>query len=322
MAKRKLTFAISTQFDLVPLRSGQVCIEGFEIEFPEQTPQNLFFAEIVANNAYDIGELPLSHYLIAKDLGVPLVGIPIFPSRFLPHLGMMVNVQKGIHSPADLVGKRVGSPDWGFNPAVWMRGALEHQYEISTQRMTWVESRFTPLLPTLKYLRSTRYLHEQISPENPGDRSQVYGMHPLLVDGEIDAATFAGAGMPPTESTANLFADPVREGLEYIRQIGAFPITTVVPVKEATLKEFPGLASALMSVSALCHSLFVEKLGSLRDGKYMGIPIDTLLNSIGVGKLIHGIEANEMAIRYMLQYCHEQGLIKKLYRMEDLFASV
>ena len=35
----------------------------------------------------------------------------------------------------------------------------------------------------------------------------------------------------------------------------------------------------------------------------------------------HGLEANRAAIQMMIAYCYEQGLIKTLYRPEDLFVA-
>jgi len=34
----------------------------------------------------------------------------------------------------------------------------------------------------------------------------------------------------------------------------------------------------------------------------------------------HGPEPNRRAIRMMIQYCYEQGLIRTLYKPEELFA--
>ena len=57
---------------------------------------------------FDICELSLSSYLIAKSRGMPFTAIPVFPRRLFSLSQMWVNVNAGIKTPQDLVGKKVG----------------------------------------------------------------------------------------------------------------------------------------------------------------------------------------------------------------------
>jgi len=124
----KITFPIARRYDTQFLASGEVQVRGFDLDYIDtgSLPAPLFW-DMAVKVSYDIGEQAFSHYLIAKDQGKPLTALPVFPSRFFPQLGLTVNQQSGIRSPLDLVGKRVGVPGFGYNPAAWMRGILAHQ---------------------------------------------------------------------------------------------------------------------------------------------------------------------------------------------------
>ena len=136
-----MRFATRRRYDAKFLMDGSVAVEEFDIEYMDyHGPGGMtkFFREMVTELPYEIGEQAFAHYLIAKDRGKPLTAIPVFPSRFFPHLGLSVRNGSGIETPRDLVGKKVAAPDWGFNPAVWMRGILAHQYDVPIEKINWV----------------------------------------------------------------------------------------------------------------------------------------------------------------------------------------
>ena len=319
----RITLAASTHFELQFLIDGTVPIEGFEMEYPDgATAQPPFFSAIVSTSPYDIGELALSHYIIAKSAGVPLTAVPVFPSKFLPHIGLMVHRSAGISGPKDLVGKRIAAPDWGFNPAVWVRGLLADQYDVPAEQCIWVESARQPLFPGLKYPRSPRYKHEAVpvSDALTADRAQVYGIKPLLESGAVDAVCYAGAGMSPSDNTQRLFANPVAEGFAYMKRTGVFPINTVLTVREETVQRHPELPAALLKASEQAAVLYIKSLESAGpDASYMGVPVEELKESVGFDTFRPGLEHNRSAIEMMLRYCDEQGLIPAGYKGEDLF---
>ena len=43
---------------------------------------------------------------------------------------------------------------------------------------------------------------------------------------------------------------------------------------------------------------------------------------IGAYPLRYGLKSNRLAVRMMVQYCYEQGLISRLYEPDDLFLDV
>ena len=316
-----LTFASSRALEVKWIGDGTVGLEGFSLTFPDRPKSGLvYYAEIVSNLTYDIGDLAFAHYLVAKDMGKPLTAIPVFPNRFIPHYGLSVNKHANIKSPQDLVEKRMGAPDWGFNPAVWIRGILAHQYDVPLERITWVESNTQPLFPGMSYPRSPRYQHDRLTmPDDLAwNQPQTYGMRAMLEDNVVNAACFPASGMDPTENTQRLFENPYQEAHEYVRQTGVIPINTVVTLHENTVQKYPELPGRLMAAFTEAHGLYRKQLEQTNDGDYTGVPVE-LVKEAGAYPFEHGLARNRREVSMMIHYCYEQGLINKLYEPEDLF---
>jgi len=317
---QKLTFATRRRYDTKFLMDGTVRVEGYNIEFVNyKGPGGMtsFFRDMVTDLSYDIGEQAFAHYLIAKDQGKPLTAIPVFPSRFFPHLGVSVATRSGIRNPGDLVGKRVAAPDWGFNPAVWMRGILAHQYEVPAEKIIWVVSAEEPLFRGLSYPRSRRFQIEKVSVPDDGS----HGFLPLIESGAIDAIFLAAGGIDPTGASKKLFGDPYPEIERYAAETGVFPINTLITLKESVVKESPELPRALMKAWEQARSRYVRETEEGKETDHMGIEVRRL-KAMKVFPQAYSLDANRGAIRMMVQYCYEQGLIRTLFEPEELFLDV
>ncbi len=323
MAEPRLTFATGKRYgariryDTKFLMNGTVRVNGFDVQYPEGGIDDMtpVFHDMVTDLSYDIGEQAFAHYVIAKDRGKPLTAIPAFPSRIFPHFGVSVNRTSGIETAQDLVGKRVAFSDWGFNPAVWMRGILTHQYDVPIERITWVLDKKEPLFSGLDYPHSPRFHIERV--DIPEGRGQ--GIRGLLDAGVVDAVFTAAAGIPSNEHSKKLFDDPYREIRAYTEQTGVFPLNTVVTIREDVVAKHPALASALMDAWNEADRRYTEELrAGEEDAYHMNLDVGALAD-MGMFPIGYGLEANRQAVRTMIHYCYEQGLIQRLFEPEDLF---
>ncbi len=68
--------------------------------------------------------------------GGPFVAIPLFPSKRFRHSCIFVNALAGIESPADLIGRAVGIPEYQLTAIVWIRGMLAEHYGLRSSSAT------------------------------------------------------------------------------------------------------------------------------------------------------------------------------------------
>ena len=145
-------------------------------------------------------------------------------------------------------------------------------------------------------------------------------MRMLLETGHVDAMILPSGGMPATANTRKLFEDPSREIRAYVEQTGIFPINTVMTIRDDTVQRYPELPARLMEACSAALRLYHEELQSGKETRHMDVDV-RLLRDVGVFPSEHGIEPNRQAIRLMVQYCYEQGLIQRLYEPHELFVS-
>lgn len=292
---------------------------GFSVDYPDSPKGATFFADMVADDPWDVGELAFSHYLIARDLGAPIIALPAFQLRFVPHYGLMVHRSAGVSAPRDLIGKRVGAPDWGFNPAVWLRGILSHQYDVPLETILWHESAHRPLFPKIDYPHSARFAFREVYPPEALRLSQkdAYGMPALLDRHEVDALLMAGFGKA-TENTHRLFDDPLEEARKYVSETGVMPINTVFVIKQETAERFPDLAPAVLQTLDQASLSYAKEIASGATENDTYVPVK-FARELGMYPFKQGLPNNIKAVRMMIAYCYEQGLIRTLYDPSDIF---
>ena len=126
---------------------------------------------------FDVAETSCSSYIVARDRGMAITAIPVFLHRRFRHGFVFINTRKGIKSPKDLIGRKIGIKSFLVTAIHWMRGILEHEYGVPHKSVHWVaeldeDVDFVPP-PDLKI---TRLPHDK-SVEN------------MLAEGEVDALT-------------------------------------------------------------------------------------------------------------------------------------
>ena len=111
MARLPLSIAIGNYDRVRPLMDGAVQIDGVDPIFMNLDPEEIFFRAFRGAD-FDVCELSLSSFSVKTAAGTnPYVGVPVFPSRMFRHSAIYVRTDAGIASPADLKGRRIGTPD-------------------------------------------------------------------------------------------------------------------------------------------------------------------------------------------------------------------
>src|ERR1044071_233557 len=240
----KLTMALSHYDRHLPFFDGSVKIEGADVDVLEVGQSNPLkhgqdrHERMIQKSEFDICELSLSSYLMAKSRGMPFTAVPVFPRRLFSLSQMWINTDAGINSPQDLVGKKVGLSTFQTTLSVLAKGDLQTEYNVPWRNIHWIVSKeeavpFTP---------------------EPGVRIELAGpgkkMGPMLEQGEISALMVPH---PPKEALRGskkirrLFADPKGEEIKYFQKNGYYPIMHLVAFKNDVLDRYPGLAKSVMA---------------------------------------------------------------------------
>jgi len=155
MAQSRFTMALSHYDRHIPFFDRSVQVEGIDLDVLEVGQSNPLkhgqdrHERMLQKGEFDICELSLSSYLIAKSRGMPFTAIPVFPRRLFSLSQMWVNENAGINSPKDLIGKKVGLSTFQTTLSVLAKGDLQAEFGVPWRKIGWYISKeeAVPLKP-------------------------------------------------------------------------------------------------------------------------------------------------------------------------------
>ena len=307
MAEVRLKTAIGRYGHTLPLLHGSVASERVVFDWAEYETIVGVFRTMVRTNAYEVSEMALSTYLCARAHGKPMTAIPVFITRSFNHGDVVCNVEAGIESPRDLVGKRVGVRAYTVTPGVWTRGILKHEYGLNLDAVTWV-------------LGSDEHVAEFVEPPNVVSASAGSDLGAMLLSGELDAAIGVG-GLDPAR-VRPLIPDSRDAALRFHEDTGVYPISHIVVIRNDALEANPWLPGELFGLFEAARDEYESGLAS---GE-VAHPSDgsvAPLRSAGIAEpLPLGVEANRVTLETFIDWNVEQGIIPARVDVEEVFAVV
>jgi 4,5-dihydroxyphthalate decarboxylase len=302
------------------LQDGTVRPEGIDLRFlPMMMPESFF--RMLHNREFDVSEMSFSWFTrtLAFD-DPPLVAIPVFPSRMFRHSGIYVHAASGIEEPTDLIGRRVGIPEYQMTAAVWIKGILAEHHGVPLSSVTYHTGGLRD--PGRRELPMN--LPSDIS-VTPIDENQTLSQ--LLESGEIDALYSAEAPETFRKRSPNvrrLFRDHERVEREYFAKTGIFPIMhTIVmqrEVYEANRWIAQSLAKAFEESKRLAYEQLEEVVALKVSLPWLTANFEDARATLGEDYWPYGLEANRETLATFLRYSHEQGLLARPFEPEELFA--
>jgi 4,5-dihydroxyphthalate decarboxylase len=320
MAKVNLTMALSHYDRHIPLFDGSIQPEGINLTMLEVGQSNPLkhgqdrHERMLQKEEFDICELSLSSYVMAKSRGMPFTAIPVFPRRLFSQSQMWVNVDAAITSPADLIGRRVGLSTFQTTLSVLAKGDLQSEYNVPWRKIDWVVSK------------------EEAVPFKPEAGVHVDLMAPgktmgaMLERGEISALMVPHPphqALSESEKIRRLFADPKQEEINYFRKNGYYPIMHVVAFKDDVLKRDPALAVNVMrafdNAKEACKAYYEDPNWSrFVWGRHL---FEEERKAFGDDPWPHGLEKNRANLERFINYSQDQGLLDRKLEVDELFAS-
>ena len=318
MAQLKLTMALSHYDRHIPFFDHSIQAEGVDLQVLEVGQSNPLkhgqdrHERMLQKAEFDICELSLSSYLIAKSRGMPFTAIPVFPRRLFSLSQMWVNKNAGIHSPQDLIGRKVGLSTFQTTLSVLAKGDLHAEYNVPWRKIEWYISKDEAV--ALKPMAGVKM--QLLKPE------QKIGA--MLERGEIDALMVPH---PPKEAlrgggnVRRLFADPKAEEARYFQKNGYYPIMHVVAFKDAVLGKNPWLAKSVTEAFDKAKKACMEYYDDPNWSRFVwGRHLfEEERKAFGDDPWPHGIEKNRAHLERFVGYSLDQGLMEKQLSVEELF---
>jgi len=120
------------------LKNGSIKSDLVEFDFAQYSPTNKGFKPMVREGAFDVSEMAIVTYLMAKSFGKPMVLLPDVVLARFQHGHALYNARAGKLGPRDLNGKRVGIRSFTTTTGAWLRGILANDYGVDLDSIDWV----------------------------------------------------------------------------------------------------------------------------------------------------------------------------------------
>ena len=321
MSKLKLTFGCWNYDRTRALMDGTVQPDGIDLNYLDMPVEETFF-RMLRHKEFDVAEMSLSSYTVSMfNEARPFVAIPVFPSRFFRHSCIYVNAGAGIREAKDLIGKRVGNPEYQMTAPVWIRGILSDHYGVPVDSVTYFtggeeepgrsEKIRLDLPPNIRV--------EQIGPDQT--------LAQMLLDGDIDAlytARMPSSFLKGGGRVLRLFEDYEQVERNYFKETKIFPIMHTVAIRRDVYEANRWVARSMMKALEVSQRRTYEDLYETAALKVM-LPwltshVEQVKREMGEDFWPYGFEKNEATLRTFLRYSFEQGLSKRLLEPRELFA--
>ncbi|MEU3984382.1 ABC transporter substrate-binding protein [Streptomyces sp. NPDC026672] len=296
-----------TQGDNEALKTGEVTPHGFRFAFEEVPVLVQAFRRMVRGLEFDVSEMALTTYVVARAHGVRFTAVPAFLVRGFHHGAVFHDPSSDVREPKDLEGRRVGvSRGYTVTTGVWARAVLQEEYGVDLGKVTWV-------------LSGDEHVAAFRPPAGVESAPPGASLEDMVASGEL-AATI---GPPPKSAAlAPLIPDPVAAGFAALRDSGLYPINHLVVVRDELLDERPELAADVFDAFARAKQLYVDRLraGSIENPTATDEMYRRVMEVTGADPLPYGIEPNRAVLERLLRHAVDQRIVERAPSVDELFA--
>jgi len=268
------------------LKRGEIASDHLTLVFDPVAVPNKAFKAMVREARYDLGELAIVTFLQAREAGKPYVLLPItIMGRGQLHL-IFYNAARGLLTPRDLAGKRIGVRSYTTTTGAWIRGMLFALYGVDPNSIDWITF-------------EDPHVAEFVDP--PCVRRAPQGTSPeaMLREGALDAAILAGADHPAP--FAPLLPDAAAIEADWANRHGGIAINHMLVLRKEIAAARPDVVRALYEMFALA--------------KEIAYPSPPNPDPVRLG-----VEACRLSLSTMISYAHQQRLIARAPSVDELFA--
>ena len=311
--KLHLTFATGDYESIRALKEGSVRPDGIELTVLTDMTSDTRHWRMLRNREFDIAELSMSNYLMAKYTGLPFTAIPVFLHRRFRHGFIFLNTIKGIKKPADLLGRRVGLRNFQATANLWIRGILEHEHGLPHRSVQWFKQD-----------------EEEVDWTPPADLDiqripAGKSVETMLVEGELDALIHPEIIQPILDKdhrVSRLFPNYRDLEIDYYKRTGIFPIMHTTAIKQEIVDKYPWVAINLMQAFEESKKAAYKRVENPRivPLAWFRSFLEEQEELLGHDPWVYGLgEMNRNSLETLMQYSREQGLLGRKMSLEELF---
>jgi 4,5-dihydroxyphthalate decarboxylase len=223
-----MQIAIGTYDHTKALKDGSVSSPGLSFEFVEVSPITRAFRSMAADQAYDVSEMALATYILARVYAKPILGLPIVLVRSSLLPGLVTAESSSITDPRELAGTTLGIRSYTQTSGVWVRGILQDGFGLDLSSLKWVTFEGS-------------HLDEYQDPSNVRRASADQNMADMVKRGELAAAI----GLPLGEGLRTLIPDAAKAEADWAQKSGVRTVNHIVTVKQELVDKNPRLPREL-----------------------------------------------------------------------------
>jgi 4,5-dihydroxyphthalate decarboxylase len=322
MAEVTVSIALSMNELTRPILEGRFQPRGIRLVPMTIFPSEMFWRQLKFAE-FDISEMSLSSLMIAASQGDNrFVALPIFTSRSFYHTRILVRRDRGVETPSDLKGMRIGVPEYQQTSAVWTRGALQHEFGVFPGDIQW----FMERTPEKSHAGTTGFVPPRgVSITQIPATSSIGDM---IVEGELDGTLryltdknlIDRSRADISEVCRPLFEDEASESRRFFRKHGVFPINHTVVIKRDVLKEHPWAAINVFQAFAEAKREVVATFDRTLEDHVLCGSVSLDRGKPLVDPKPFGFQPARLALETLAEYLYEQGLTRNLVTPSGLFA--
>jgi len=328
----KLTLGFISAFNerVDPLMNGTVKAEGIELIPTYSHPAETFWRQLKFGE-FEVAEMSMSSFLIAKSQGSDMVALPVFPSRRLFQTELSYHVDSGITKPGDLAGKKLGVAEYQQTAALWIRGILEHDFGVSQYNIHWHMERSeemshggaTGFKPPAGISFNRIAANKSLVSTLLGNELDVaHVASPFVLQANTLDRSSRIVGKNDWSKIRPLFPDRMIEAERFFKKHGFLPVNHTYIIRGDIYRKYPWIAFNLYSGFVKAKALARQKLAeSMPSALFFGPEYLAMTRRlIGDDPFPYGIKANQAMLDMITSYSHEQGLTPRQVKPEELFA--
>ena len=317
-----LSLAIGAYDHTRDVTDGSVPVEGVLLR-TQQLPIEEIFFRFTFYREWDISEMSSGKYIALRAQGdTGIQALPLFVSRAFRHSMFYVKAGSAVRRPEDLLGKRVGVPEWAQSAGIYGRGYLSDHVGLDLRRIEWVQAGVNQAGRVEKV---ALHLPEGLRCQSVPGKC----LNDMLLDGEIDAVMSARPPKSFGQGIERLMPDYQALEAQYFQDTRIFPIMHMLTVRQEVLAQHPWLAMNLYKAFDQAKNRSIERLSDVTASHapfaWAAESMQRMKALFGGDPFPYGIgqdaggRINHTTLAAYCKYGFEQGICARRLDVEELF---